>query len=97
MKQDNLRKLTKIAKAKNDDIYFKDFAAYLEITEHSFYNWLNREYSLSKEKEAKLYDVVVDLAEQQIKSNKKLKKLDNVGKIKSSFLEVIQKLQKLTK
>lgn len=59
--QQNLRKNVKIAKACNDDIYYKDFAEYLEITEHAFYNWLSGYYELSSSKAAKLNDVVVDL------------------------------------
>ena len=61
MAQDELRKQVRIAKACNDDIYYKDFAAYLDITENSFYNWLNREYDLSRSKAKKLESVVVDL------------------------------------
>ena len=60
--QDKIRKKVKLAKALNDDIYYKDFAEYLNVTEHSFYNWLNGYYNLSKYKLYKLEDVVVDLA-----------------------------------
>lgn len=59
--QDILRKQVKLAKACNDDIYYKDFASYLNITEHSFYNWLNGEYSLSYDNAKKLEDIVIDL------------------------------------
>ena len=62
MKQEEIRKLVKLAKAKNDDIYFKDFADYLEITQNSFYNWLNGYYTLSDDKIKKLLEVVIDLA-----------------------------------
>lgn len=59
--QEILRKQVKIAKACNDDIYYKDFAEYLDITEHAFYNWLSGYYELSNKKAAKLNDVVIDL------------------------------------
>lgn len=62
MEQEEVRKMVKLAKAKNDDIYYKHFAEYLEMTEHGFYNWLNRYYNLSNEKLSKLKDVVIDLA-----------------------------------
>lgn len=62
MKQYEVRKLVKLAKAKNDDIYYKDFAEYLDITQHGFYNWLKGYYELSDDKLYKLIDVVVDLA-----------------------------------
>lgn len=61
MKQDSLRQQTKLAKAYNDDIYYKDFAEYLNITENAFYNWLKGYYCLSKEKEQKLHELVIDL------------------------------------
>ena len=38
--QDILRKQTKIAKALNEDFTYKAFAEALNITDHSFYNWL---------------------------------------------------------
>ena len=59
--QENLRRQVKIAKAMNEDIYYKDFAEYLDITEHSFYNWLKGYYELSSSKAHKLRDVVSDL------------------------------------
>ena len=62
MRQDELRNLVKLAKAKNDDIYYKDFAEYLGITSHSFYNWLNGYYELGRESANRLLDVVYDLA-----------------------------------
>ena len=62
-KQDYLRKEVKLAKALNDDIYYKTFSDYLKITEHSFYNWLNGYYDLSKLKELKLHDILIDLIE----------------------------------
>lgn len=61
MEQDFLRKQVKLAKALNDDIFYKDFAEYLEITEHSFYNWIKGYYELSRQKARKLYNIIVDL------------------------------------
>ena len=61
MEQENLRKQVKIAKAMNDDIYYKDFAEYLDITEHSFYNWLKGYYKLNSTNVRKLRDIVSDL------------------------------------
>lgn len=61
MNQEYLRKKVKLAKACNDDIYFKDFAEYLGIAEHSFYNWLKGEYNLKASKEKQLHDIVIDL------------------------------------
>lgn len=62
MEQYEVRRMVKIAKAKNDDIYYKDFAEYLNITQHGFYNWLKGYYRLSDDKLERLRDVVVDLA-----------------------------------
>lgn len=59
--QEEIRKQVKLAKALNYDIYYKDFAEYLDIKEHSFYNWLNGYYNLSQSKLYKLKDVVADL------------------------------------
>lgn len=61
MSQDNIRKKVKIAKACNEDIYYKDFADYLDITVQSFYNWLNGYYNLSYRKIQQLEDVITDL------------------------------------
>ena len=61
MEQNEVRKMVKIAKAKNDDIYYKDFAYYLNISQHSFYNWLKGYYKLSDKNINRLIDVVVDL------------------------------------
>lgn len=60
--QDDVRKKVKLSKALNDDIYYKDFADYLDISEHSFYNWLNGYYNLSENKLRMLDDIVTDLA-----------------------------------
>lgn len=59
--QDKLRKQVKLVKAEYDDIYYKSFAEYLEMNEHSFYNWLNGYYKLSADKVSKLQEVLVDL------------------------------------
>lgn len=61
MRQDILRREVKLAKAMNEDIYFKDFASYLNMTEHAFYNWLHGYYDLSSGNAMKLHDVVIDL------------------------------------
>lgn len=61
--QEKYRIQVKIAKALNEDIYFKDFADYLNINEHSFYNWLNGYYNLSEEKIEKLNEIIVDLVD----------------------------------
>lgn len=59
--QDFLRKQVKHAKAEYDDIYLKDFATYIDITEHAFYNWLNGYYDLSEAKRNKLQAIIIDL------------------------------------
>ena len=59
--QDRLRKQVRLVKAEYDDIYYKDFAEYLDINIHSFYNWLNGYYELSANKETKLKEVIIDL------------------------------------
>lgn len=64
MKQDYLRKEVKLAKALNDDIFYKDFAESIDIAEHSFYNWLNGEYELSYQKERYLHDIVYELSQE---------------------------------
>ena len=61
MQQEELRKKVRIAKALNEDIFYKDFAEYLEITEYSFYNWLHGYYNLSRKNHIKLNDIVSDL------------------------------------
>lgn len=62
MEQYEVRKMVKLAKAKNDDIYYKDFADYLNITQHGFYNWLKGYYRLSEQNIKKLREIVVDLS-----------------------------------
>lgn len=59
--QDILRKQVKMAKACNDWLYFNDLAEALEITNNSFYNWLNGKYELSGKKAAQLKDIIIDL------------------------------------
>ena len=71
--QSNLIKLTKLDKFCNDDIYYKDFAESLKITEHSFYNWLNGYYKLSYSKTQQLLEIVYDLVDEDL-----LKNLDNI-------------------
>ena len=62
-KQDELRKQTRIAKAYNEDITFKDFAEAIDIDINSFYNWLNGAYDLSRLKARYLEDIVINLAD----------------------------------
>lgn len=59
--QDKLRKQVKLVKAEYDDIYYKHFADFLDMNEHSFYNWLNGYYKLSADKSNKLHEILVDL------------------------------------
>lgn len=60
--QEKLREQVKIIKALYGDEYkYLDFAEYLEMNIHSFYNWLNGYYSLGAEKEQKLKDIVNDI------------------------------------
>lgn len=59
--QEQLRKEVRLAKALNDDIYYKDFAEFLDITEHAFYNWLSGYYSLNRSNSNKLHELVIDM------------------------------------
>ena len=61
MDQNLLRKQVKLAKACNDDIFYKHFANYLGMNENSFYNWLNGSYELSEKNYKKLQDIIIDL------------------------------------
>lgn len=62
MNQDFLRKQVKVAKALNDDDFtYKDFAAAIGITDHSFYNWLKGYYQLSYSKARYLQGIVEDI------------------------------------
>lgn len=62
-KQNELRKQTRIAKACNEDITFKDLAGAIDIDINSFYNWLNGAYDLSRQKALYLEDIVINLAD----------------------------------
>jgi transposase-like protein len=62
-KQDELRKLTRVAKACSEDITYKDLAESIDININSFYNWLNGYYELSREKARYLEDIVINLAD----------------------------------
>lgn len=64
MNQDILRQQTKIAKAMNDDYSYKDFAAAIDIADHSFYNWLKGYYNLSYKKARYLEDIVCELIDE---------------------------------
>ena len=66
MNQNNLRQQVKLTKALNDDFSYKDFAEALNITDHSFYNWLNGYYNLSYQKYIYLKGILDDLIEIQI-------------------------------
>ena len=61
--QDILRKQTKIAKALNEDFTYKAFAEALNITDHSFYNWLKGYYNLSHTKAEYLQSIVIEWQE----------------------------------
>lgn len=63
--QERLRKIVRLAKAYNDDIYYKDFAEFLGITEHSFYNWLKGYYEFGADKAKKLESIIIDLIEEE--------------------------------
>lgn len=64
IEQEKLRRQVRLVKAEYDDIYYKGFADFLGINEHSFYNWLNGYYKLSADKANKLHEVVIDLLEE---------------------------------
>ena len=59
--QERLRIRVKLAKVYNQDIYYKDFADYIDISINSFYNWLNGYYNLGSDKYKKLKSVIDDL------------------------------------
>ena len=61
MQQDYLRKRVRLAKACNEDIKYKHFAEFLNISEASFYNWLSGKYKLSRKNEQDLNHIVIDL------------------------------------
>lgn len=60
-KQDYLRREVRLAKALEDDLYYKDMANYIGITEYSFYNFLKGYYDLSRKKERMLHEILIDL------------------------------------
>lgn len=55
--QQDLRKQVKLVKALQG-ITFTEIAEDLEISRGAFYNWLNEQYSLSKEKEERLKEIL---------------------------------------
>lgn len=55
--QDNLRKEVKIIKALQN-ITYTEMAEHLEISRSAFYNWVAGQYSLSKEKEQRLAEII---------------------------------------
>ena len=61
--QAKLRYQIRLAKANNADLYYKNFAENIGISEHSFYNFMRRSYELSQAKARMLYDVTIDLVE----------------------------------
>lgn len=63
-KQDKLRKQVKLAKALNDDWSYKAMSEVLQISTHSFYNWLVGAYELSSKKESQLISLISDLIDE---------------------------------
>ena len=61
MNQNELRKQVKLAKVMNEEYTYKDFAEAIDLTEGSFYNWLNGAYNLSQAKYSYLQDIVINL------------------------------------
>lgn len=59
---DNLRKRVKLIKALQG-ITYKELAEYLEISQKSFYNWLNGYYELSIENQNRLKEILELLQE----------------------------------
>ena len=58
-----LRKQKNIAKALNEDCTYKAFAEALNMTDHSFYNWLKGYYNLSHAKAEYLQSIVIEWQE----------------------------------
>lgn len=57
--QEKLREQVKIIKAINGDIFtYKDIAEMLGITINGFYNWLNKQYNLSYDKQKILEEFI---------------------------------------
>lgn len=63
-KQDKLRKQVRLAKALNDDWSYKAMSEVLQISTHSFYNWLVGSYELSSKKESQLISLISDLIDE---------------------------------
>ena len=61
MQQDNLRRIVRLAKANNEDISYKDFAEYIDISVNSLYNWLSGGFKLSYQKAKQLEDIAINL------------------------------------
>ena len=60
--QNYLRTKAKIAIAENEgDFTCADFADFLQIKIDSYYNWINRQYNLCKDKERKFNGFLDDL------------------------------------
>lgn len=65
---EDLRYYVQYAKIKRNWKY-KDFAKYLQISDSSFYNWLNHQYELSRKKELELHILLQKLLLQQEENN----------------------------
>lgn len=62
--QDELRRLTRIARAENFDIFtYDDFASVINIKTSSLYSWLNRQYDLKEQKAQILSGFISDIIE----------------------------------
>ena len=62
--QDELRRRTRIARAKNFDIFtYDDFASVINIKTSSLYSWLNRQYDLKEHKAQILSGFISDIIE----------------------------------
>lgn len=61
MNDKELRKQVKILKAIGQIDRYAEMADYIDISVHSFYNWLNGYYNLSGAKKNILYDIICDL------------------------------------
>ena len=44
-------------------ISYNEISEYLEIRQDSFYNWLNGQYDLGKEKQQRLFDIISTIRE----------------------------------
>ncbi len=61
MNQDKLREQVKIAKALNNDWTYKVMSEVIDVSTHSFYNWLGGAFQLSQSKADMLKKVIDDL------------------------------------